>query len=116
MGQPVAFAPVDNLAAALRLAGVRSVEQDPAKLLTPGVWIKHAGFSFEYLDGYTHKLQLHLVVADNGYVRSRDALAELLNLVTAVVDPTDDPFFQGLILPSSPAPLPGLVVPFDLAP
>lgn len=114
MSATVSYAAVDALVTALNAVEGVHAAVDPADVRTPGVWVHHLGFSMDLLGGYTHRLQLHLVVADNGYVRSRDALAELFTLVLGVVSPTDDPFFLGLVLPSTPKALPGLVLPHDL--
>lgn len=91
-----------------------NADTDPASVRTPGVWVRHIGLSLDHLGGYTHKLQLHLVVPDTGYERSRNALVDLLNEVLTVVEPDDDPFFQGLVLPGNPKALPGLVIPLNL--
>lgn len=105
---------VDHLALALDDAGVQT-SIDPAAVRTPGGWLKHAGLSIcdTLAGGNTHQLQLHLVVADNGYLRSRNALFELLDQAMTVWTPDGAPFFQGLQLPGG-KPLPGLVVPIDL--
>lgn len=109
----VSYAAVDDLVEALKAADIHAAA-DPADVRTPGVYVDvTAGFSLDHIGAYTHKLRLHLVVADNGYARSRDALVALANAVFAVVTPTDDPYFQGLQLPTL-KPLPGLVLPFDL--
>lgn len=121
MSAAIDFSEIDELLADLRRApdadppgaGVNA-DVDPAMVRTPGVWIKHTGFTLDALGGYAHKVQLHLVVADNGYVRSRDALVALFNKVATVVEPDDDPFFQGLELPDLTV-VPGLVVPVNIA-
>lgn len=114
MSAAVDYTAVDDLVEALNAVEGLTAAVDPADVRTPGVWVHHLGFSMDLIGGYTHRLQLHLVVADNGYARSRDALAALFTLVLGVVSPTDDPFFLGLVLPSTPKALPGLVVPHDL--
>lgn len=109
----VSYAAVDELVTALRAADINAAA-DPADVRTPGVFVNITpGFSLDHYGAYTHRLQLHLVVPDNGYVRSRDALVDLANAVFAVVTPTADPFYQGLQLPNT-KPLPGLVLPYDL--
>lgn len=106
---------LDEIAAVcadLTAAGVPTTA-DVEKVRVPGAWLRHTGFTFDRLGGFTHRTQLHLVVADNGYLRARDALIELLNKALPVVQPDEDPYFQGLQLDSN-KPLPGLVVPLDL--
>lgn len=110
----VSLTPLDDLAATLRAGGVRSASRNPAEVNTPGVWVRFTGFEFEFLGGYTITATLHLVVADNGIDRSASALVELLNKVTAVVDPTGPVVPQSLILPSGPKALPGLAAPIAL--
>ena len=90
---------------------------NPAEVSPPGVWVRSSGIRFDLLGGYTHRLRLHLVVPDNGYIAARDALSDLLSdLVDAGVLPDEDTYEQPLILPSSsPKALPGLVVPLNLS-
>lgn len=109
------FADVDTLVDDLREIDVRA-DLDPADVKTPGVFVRPLGFSLDRLGGYTHRVQLHLVVPDNGYTRSRKALLDLFNKVRSLpLEPDEDPFYQGLVLPGRPDPLPGLVVPLYLS-
>lgn len=105
-------AEIEALCTDLTAAGVNTTA-DVEKIRVPGAWVRHTGFSLDRLGGFTHKVQLHLVVPDNGYLRARDALLDLLNLALPVVEPDEDPYFQGLQIDNS-KPLPGLVVPVDL--
>ena len=109
----VSLAKLDELAAQLEAVdGIRSASTDPAKISTPGVFVQCGPITIDKLDdGYTIEAQLRLVVADNGLVRSRDALIELLNKVLTVVDPDGPMTPQGVLLPGNPASLPGLTVP-----
>ena len=110
----VHFTALDDLAASLKAAGVRSASADPAEVNAPGVLVQLAGVELDRLAGYTLNARLLLVVPDNGHLRSRTALAELLSTVTTVVDPDDTITPVAVTLPGSPAPLPGLSVPVDL--
>lgn len=106
---------VDALATALAAApGITTASANPAEVRAPGVYLRHTGYSLDLLGGYTIRLDLHLVVPDTGYLRSRDALGALLGLVVDVIDPDGDVVPQGLVLPGSPAPLPGLRFPVNL--
>lgn len=104
---------VDDLVADLKAAGL-SASVDPAEVNPPGVWVRSQGLSLDTLGGFTWALQLHLVVPDNGHRLAREALLELFNQVLPVAEPDADPYFQGLVLPHTPKPLPGLVVPLNL--
>lgn len=106
---------LDDVAAQLVDAGVRSASTDPAKVNTPGVFIACGPIEVTRLDGgQTITAQLHLVVGDNGVKRSRDALIELLNKVLTVVTPDGPMTPQAIQLPKSPKPLPGLIVPVNI--
>lgn len=110
----VSFAEVDVVVDELRAADI-SASIDPAEINPPGVWVRTAGLSLDLLGGFTIKTQLHLVVADNGHHEARAALVDLFNQVLTVATPDEDPYFQGLVLPDNPKPLPGLVVPVNLS-
>lgn len=113
MPAQVDLAEVDALVTELTTAGI-SASIDPAEVDPPGVWVRHVGLSLDLLGGFTIKTQLHLVVPDNGHAEARTGLVDLLNQVLAVAEPDEDPYFQGLVLPHHPKPLPGLVLPLNL--
>lgn len=116
MSAVVSYAAVDDLVDQLAAhEDVTSASTNPEDVRVPGVWVNLLnGIDLDTLGGYTHKAQLHLVVANNGHTRSRDALAKLLNAVLTVVEPDGVMYPAGLVLPDSPAVLPGLVVPLDI--
>lgn len=116
MSAVVSYAAVDDLVAQLAAHdAVTSASTNPEDVRVPGVWVNlNDGIVLDTLGGYTHKARLHLVVANNGHTRSRDALAQLLNGVLTIVEPDGVMYPAGLVLPDSPAVLPGLVVPLDI--
>lgn len=108
--------PLEDLAAALAaVPGITTAATDPAKVRTPGVWVRFAGLELDSLGGYTIYATLHLIVADTGYRRASVALGSLLSRVAGVVDVHETVTPQPVILPSGPKPLPGLAVPYALA-
>lgn len=112
----ISYAAVDALVTMLRgQEPPLYLDVDPAEVSPPGIWVRSAGIRFDLLGGYTHRLRLHLVVPDTGYIGARDALAGLVvQLLVAGVAPDGDVVEQPLVLPSSPKALPGLVFPLDL--
>lgn len=113
-GWPLDFVAVDELVAALKAGGIRSVSVDPADINPPGVLVKVTGVDLDLLAGLTITTELLCVVPDNGQRRSMTALAALFNQVTTVVDPTAATRVVSVLLLENQAPLPGLSVPFDL--
>ena len=107
------FAVLDNLAAALVAAGIRSASVNPADVLLPGVWIQVAGVELDLLAGHTIGLNLVAITGDTGPARSMADLAETFNKVVTVIDPTGQSRMVSVTLPGNP-PLPGLSIPFDL--
>lgn len=110
----VDFAALDQLAADLAAAGVASVTTNPADLNLPGVLVQVSGLAFDLLDGYTIRTRLLCVAPDTDPRRAMDQLAALVNTVTSVVDPTDDPTAETVNLPTDATPYPAFAVPFDL--
>lgn len=112
------FSNLEDLATLLTAAGVRSVTTDPAKVNTPGVYVKVEGIGDNLLAGVTIQTTLYLVVADQDIRRALDALATLYNLVYPVLHgiggPTGPIRTTGLALPNASTPLPSLAVPLDL--
>lgn len=114
------FGDLDTLKAWLKAGGIRSVDVDPAKVQTPGVWIRPVRVSLNDLAGVTIGLELIAVVANTGAGRDLPELAALFNKVKAVLDtngiggPDDDARLVSVTLPGSSSPLPGLAIPLDL--
>lgn len=80
------FADVDDWIADLRqVDGVRSADLDPAKLRTPGVWVRLPSFGVDTLAAGDYRLdvELHLVVGDQDWRKARDELADLFDAVHA---------------------------------
>jgi hypothetical protein len=112
------FTNLDDLAQMLTEAGVRSVSTDPAKVNTPGVWIKVDGIGDNLLAGVTIRTTLYLIVPDQDVRRALTALAAMYNTVYPVLrsvgGPTGPIRTTGLVLPNSQTPLPALAAPLDL--
>lgn len=104
---------VDTLKAAL---DSDNVTVDPARLNLPGVLVKLDGIDFDLLAGAAHTIttRLYLIVGDAPRRVALDRLADLLDDVLTVVDPTGRVLLQDVVLPTSGTPMPALVVPFDL--
>lgn len=114
------FGDVDTLVAMLRAGGIRSVDTNPAKVQTPGVWVAVRRVSLDNLDGVTIGLDLVAVVAAKEPRLAFPDLAALFNKVKAVLDdnglggPDDDSRLVDVVFPGSQTPLPGLSIPLDL--
>jgi hypothetical protein len=114
------FADLDELAEMLVANGVRSASPDPAKVIVPGVWLNPRTISLDNLAGCTIRVDLVLVVADQGYRQSMPALAALFNEVKNALEaaglggPDDDTRVISVVLPGSTQALPALSVPLDL--
>lgn len=114
------FADLEQLATLLRAGGIKSVDVDPAKVTTPGVWIAPRTVSLNNLAGVTIRVDLVAVVASVDAIRDLKALAVLFNKVKAVLDannlggPDEDSTVVSVKLPASKSPLPGLSIPLDL--
>lgn len=114
------FDDVEALAELLRTGGIRSVDTDPAKVQTPGVWIAVRRVSLDNLDGVTIGLDLVAVVPASAPRLALPKLAALFNQVKAVLDanglggPDDDTRVVDVVFPGSQSPLPGLSIPLDL--
>lgn len=111
---------LDTLAQAIAaLEGIRCASTDPAKITTfPGAWLQLGPIEPLTLDGhYSVSLDVVLVVKDNGYARSLDALSDALGPVLALLrqyGPTGPVQPTGLVLPASSTPLPALSVPVQI--
>lgn len=110
-------ADLDDVVAILRaIEGVRSADRDPAKVHTPGVWIRWDGLGPGTLGGLAVKATLWPVVPLTGdLVRDQGVLAALFNLIKPVIEslggPAGDVTWSPLILPDSGAPLPAMQIP-----
>lgn len=112
-------ADLDQLATALRDAGVRSVDYDPAQVHAPGIWLRLDTLTPATMDGGVEVgLTMFPVVAATGTTRSLGALSELLDLALPVLQAWASGYgaatVTGLALPGSSAPLPALSLPFTL--
>lgn len=106
---------VDQVLALIRgVEGIRSVDLEAAKVNAPGVWLNVLGYRLDRLaaGAYTLDTQLVLIVPDQEPARARKALLELLNLVLTVVKPSGRVEHRTVVVPDTPAPLPGLAFPF----
>ncbi len=107
------IATIDSLIADLKAATVR-VSIDPAKVNTPGGWLRLVGpLRHDTLAGSQLDAELILVVADTTDEAALRNLAALHDLAVGVLGAPDGPIrFQGTILPGPDlTPLPSLVVP-----
>lgn len=120
MSADLDFGNLDTLADILRAGGIRSVDTDPAKVQTPGVWIAVRRVSLDNLDGVTIGVDLVAVVAAKAPRLALPDLADLFNIVKAVLDdnglggPDEDSRLVDVVFPGSLTPLPGLSIPLDL--
>lgn len=112
-GRMLSLAWLDELTAALKAGGIRSVATDPADLNPPGVLIKVTGFIPDLLDGWTPTADLFCVVPDADHDRALAALTALANLVLDVVDPAGAIRAAAVQLPDTGGRLPALVIPYD---
>lgn len=96
--------------------GIRSVSDAAAEVNPPGVWVQVLGYDLDKLAAghYTLTARLVLVVPDQDTRRARKALTDLLNLVLTVVRPAGRVTPASVVMPNSPAPLPGLLVPVTI--
>lgn len=115
MATELDFAPLVDLVTALEAAEVRAA-LDPAQLNLPGAWVTLESVQ---ATNVARDLKLwavvYLITADQDYHRALDALAVMFNQVVPDVFTPDGPVVpQGVILPDSSTPLPGLRVPVRL--
>lgn len=110
MGYTFPLAEVRALIADLADSDVRC-SLDPAKVNVPGVWLRLLPLDHDRLGGSTLRAEATCIVADTTDDAALDLLADLHDKVLAVVDPDGPCRWQGTILPSTPTPLPSLVVP-----
>ena len=107
-------AALQELVELLEGAGV-SASVDPAELNVPAAWVTLEGIRQLNLAG---ELELdavvYLIVGDQDHRRAFDALAELYNKATTVLDPDGVVVPQGVVLPDNPTPLPALRVPVTI--
>lgn len=112
----MAFDPtaLDDLAAALKAAGIRDVSTDLAALNLPGVWVQWAGVNENILAGSTITVRLVCISPDRDARRSMDVMATLYGQVLAVVDPVGPSTTGAISMPSDPTPYPALSIPFEI--
>lgn len=114
-GRHVDPADIDDLVEHLKTAeGLNSVSLTASKVRAPGVWVQVTGFTFDQLKGYTLNTRLVLVVPDRDAEKAQGDLIALLNKVLTVVKPSGPVTARTVILPGTPAPLPGLAFPLDV--
>lgn len=104
---------LEPVVTALVAAGVRATT-DPSEVNTPGAWVTWEGFQALNIAGSTrHMVVVYLIVDDNDYTRSIEALSALYDdVVPLVLRPDGQVVPQGVALPGSPNhPLPALRVP-----
>jgi hypothetical protein len=109
-------ADLDELVAYLKGAeGLNSVSLKGSEVHAPGVWVQVLGFTFDQLKGYTINARLLLVVPDRDADKAQTDLMALLNMVLARVTPSGPIVARTVVLPNSPAPLPGLAFPLNVS-
>lgn len=105
----ITFDALDDVAEELRDADLRA-STDPADLSPPCILVEPDAIDPQYLNGYTHRARLLLVVPNNGQQRALEALSTLLGQVIAVVGlPTEAVLYRSVTLPGSTTGLPGLI-------
>lgn len=108
------FGPLLALVESLNAAGVRAA-LDPSDVNVPGAWVTVEGIQAETLDGSLRvEAVVYLIVGDQDYLRALEDLADLHNATLTVLSPDGKVVPQGVILPSTPTPLPALRVPVYL--
>lgn len=112
---------LEQLAQLLVRAGIRSASSDPAKVQTPGVWVRFDGVQLEALNGdATILTTLHLIVPASTFTTSQRQLSDLFNQVIDALasfgqQPSGATRPTAVALPANPAnPLPALAVPLEL--
>lgn len=100
----------------LALDGVRSVVRDPAKLVTPGVWLQVLAFEADTLsaDVWRVDVNLRLVVPNTDPVRAIGLLVDLVNTLRPALGYPSGPFTARTYVPDRGDPLPALDVPMTL--
>lgn len=77
-------APIDDLVAALKAAGIRA-GVDPASLQAPAVWVQPLGGAIVTLDGSAQNVRLVGILPDQTVDRAYRAVVDHVNQVSAVV-------------------------------
>lgn len=108
-----------QLASELADAGLRSVSFDATEVKPPGAWLRLDDVDSRALDGTAALgVTVFVVAPANGYMRSLDKLAQLLELAVPVLHElcyaVGKASTTGLVLPGSSAPLPSLSIPVTL--
>lgn len=106
------------LTTAVPAPDLRIVTSDPAKVVTPGCWLRFDRARHDVLGGYSLDVTAHLVVGDQVPSRAHRALSKLFTALQPALEGAgysgDNLAFVGLVLPTSQTPLPALAVPLTL--
>lgn len=113
-GYTFPLAEVQGFLDALNTAGVRATI-DPAKVNTPGVWLRLGLLDGDTLASSTLRADAVLIVPDTTDEAALAMLAEMYDAVLALVDADGPARWQGTILPGPDlTALPSLVVPVQI--
>jgi hypothetical protein len=97
------------------LPGVDSASTDPSQVTAPGVVVQLAQLQRVTMTGWDVDLNLLLIAADSdGGPGPAAALSTLLNTILTWAQPDGPVQARSIQLPSSPAPVPGLVFPLTV--
>lgn len=113
------FANVEELATAIRAAGITWVTTDRNDLRTPGVWIRFEGLPPSPLAACVMRLSVFAIVEPTSNGAQQDkALADLWNTLRPVLENYGGPAGLvsriGLLPDGATTPLPALLAPLDL--
>lgn len=88
---------------------------DPAEVNTPGGWLALDEIRRRNVAGQLQlRCSLYLIAPDVSPLEAVAILADLFTKTTTVLTPDGPVVTQGVVLPDSPTPLPGLRVPINL--
>lgn len=97
------------------LAGVDTASLDPAEIVAPGVLVRLVQLQRSTMAGWDLDLELVLVAADtDGGAGPSAALNALLSTILTWAQPDGPVVARSILLPSGPAPVPGLVFPLTV--
>lgn len=98
------------------VTGIETASTNPADIIAPGVLVQLVSIGPDTLAGRELGVQALLVVPDSdGGSGPAAALSMLLTAVEAAGITADDTILaRSVVLPSNPAPLPGLLIPLTV--
>jgi len=110
-------AALDTVVAAFAaVPGIETASTDPSQVTAPGVLVQLAELEVETLSTWLVTTQVTMVVTDSdGGPGPATSLGALMGAcLTAGIRPDGPVVGRSILLPSNPAPLPGLVIPLTV--